>query len=240
MSAPEVEVDRRGAGESRRLTRTQRTVARRMVEATQGVPAFRVAADVDLGAAEALRAELKAVGEERAPSLNDMIVRACALALVEHRTLNASFDAEHGALRLWDHVNVGVAVATGDALIVPTIVDADVKPLAEIARETRALAAAVRDGTIAPAALADGTFTVSNLGMLGVRHFDAVINPPQAAILAVGGVRDVLRLRDGAVVVGREATLTLTCDHRIVYGADAARFLATVAAGLQDGERLRG
>jgi pyruvate dehydrogenase E2 component (dihydrolipoamide acetyltransferase) len=237
-AAAEAEVDRRGAGTPLRLSRTQRTVARRMVEATAGVPAFRVAVDVDLGAAEALRAELKAAAPASAPSLNDLVVRACALALRAHPKVNASFDEEAGALRLWEHVNVGVAVAAGDALVVPVVHDADQRTLEEIAAETRALAQAVRDRSIAPAALADGTFTVSNLGMLGVRHFDAVINPPQAAILAVGAARDGVVLRDGAVVGVREATITLTCDHRVVYGADAARFLADVRAGLEDARRL--
>jgi len=240
--------DGRGGGEPQRLSRTQRVIARRMVEAKQSVPEFTVALDAEMDAAGALRAELKEAaaaggsggsgGSAPVPSYNDMVVRACALALREHSRVNGSFDAELEAFRVWDHVNVGVAVAAGDALVVPTIRDADEKGLDEVARETRALAAAVRDRTIEPAALADGTFTVSNLGMLGVRHFDAVLNPPQAAILAVGAVRPVAVPREGAIVAVQQMTLTLTCDHRILYGADGARFLGTVRDLLQDPRRL--
>ncbi|MCW2951735.1 MAG: Dihydrolipoyllysine-residue acetyltransferase [Conexibacter sp.] len=240
LGAP-AEVDGRGPGAPQRLTRTQRTIARRMVEAKAGVPEFSVALDVEMDAAAGLRTQLKtaAAGGTPVPSYNDMVVRACALALRAHPRVNGSFE-EGGAFRLWEHVNVGVAVASEDGLLVPTIVDADRKSLAEVAQETRALAQAVRERTIAPAALADGTFTVSNLGMFGVRHFDAVINPPQAAILAVGAVRGVAVPRDGAIVAVQQLTLTLTCDHRILYGADAARFLGDVRDGLQEPERLVG
>jgi pyruvate dehydrogenase E2 component (dihydrolipoamide acetyltransferase) len=236
----EVVEDGRGAGEAQRLTRTQKLVARRMVEAKRDVPEFTVAMDVEMDAAAALRGELKSEAAGVVPSYNDMIVRACALALRAHPVVNGSFDAEAGAFRLWEHVNVGIAVEAEDRLVVPTVRDADAKSLAEIAQETRALAEVVRDKTIMPAALADGTFTVSNLGMFGVRHFEAVINPPQAAILAVGAVRAVAVPRDGAIVAVQQMTLTLTCDHRIIYGADAARFLADVRGRLQDPSGLLG
>jgi pyruvate dehydrogenase E2 component (dihydrolipoamide acetyltransferase) len=235
----EVVEDGRGAGEAQRLSRTQKLVARRMVEAKRDVPEFTVAIDVEMDAAAALRGELKAAAGV-VPSYNDMIVRACALALRAHPAVNGSFDAEGAVFRLWEHVHVGIAVEAEDRLVVPTVRDADAKPLAEIAQETRALAEAVRDKTILPAALADGTFTVSNLGMFGVRHFEAVINPPQAAILAVGAVRPVAVPRDGAIVAAQHMTLTLTCDHRIIYGADAARFLADVRDRLQDPSGLLG
>jgi pyruvate dehydrogenase E2 component (dihydrolipoamide acetyltransferase) len=225
--------------EVQRLSRTQKLVARRMVEAKRGVPEFTAAMDVEMDAAAALRAELKA-GGGAVPSYNDMIVRACALALRAHPRVNGSFDAEAEAFRLSDHVNVGIAVEAEDRLVVPTVRDADAKSLAEIAQETRALAEAVRDKSILPVALADGTFTVSNLGMFGVRHFEAVINPPQAAILAAGAVRPAAVPRDGAIVAVTQMTLTLTCDHRIVYGADAARFLADVRDRLQDPPGLLG
>jgi pyruvate dehydrogenase E2 component (dihydrolipoamide acetyltransferase) len=242
MSAEvEAPADGRGEGAPQRLTRTQKLIARRMVEAKSGVPEFTVALDAEMDAAAALRTELKAAGGDGpVPSYNDMVVRACAGALRAHPRVNGSFDAEAGVFRLWERVNVGVAVAAGDALVVPTILDADRKSLAQIATETRALALAVRDRTIEPAALADGTFTVSNLGMFGVRHFEAVINPPQAAILAVGAVRGVAVPRDGTIVGVQQMTLTVTCDHRIVYGADAARFLGEVRDVLQEPARLLG
>jgi pyruvate dehydrogenase E2 component (dihydrolipoamide acetyltransferase) len=223
-----------------RLSRTQRLVARRMAEAKRDVPEFTAAMDVAMDAAAALRGELKAAGDGVVPSYNDMIVRACALALRDHPKVNGAFDAEAETFRLSEDVNVGIAVEAEDRLVVPTVRDADAKSLAEIAQETRALAEAVRDRSILPDALAGGTFTVSNLGMFGVRHFEAVINPPQAAILAVGAVRAVAVPRDGAIVPAQAMTLTLTCDHRIVYGADAARFLAGVRDRLQDPSGLLG
>jgi pyruvate dehydrogenase E2 component (dihydrolipoamide acetyltransferase) len=225
-----------------KLTRTQKLVARRMVEAKRDVPEFTVAVDVEMDAAAALRGELKAAagGAGVVPSYNDMIVRACALALRAHPAVNGSFDAEASTFRLWEHVNVGIAVEAGDRLLVPTVCDADAKSLAEIAQETRALAESVRDKSILPEAMADGTFTVSNLGMFGVRHFEAVLNPPQAAILAVGAVRAAAVPRDGAIVAVQQMTLTLTCDHRIIYGADAARFLVDVRDRLQDPQGLLG
>ena len=122
----------------------------------------------------------------------------------------------------------------GGALIVPTVFDADRKALGEIAREARALAARVRDGSITPPELSGGTFTVSNLGMFGVRSFQAIINPPQAAILSVGEVRAVPVVRDGGLMPRHVMSLTLACDHRILYGADAARFVARIRELLQE------
>jgi pyruvate dehydrogenase E2 component (dihydrolipoamide acetyltransferase) len=225
-----------------KATRTQKLIARRMVAAKTEVPGFTVAIDVAMDAAASLRGAMKegaASDGGSVPSLNDMVIRAVALALREHPRVNASFDADAGGFRLWDQVNVGFAVSAPDTLVVPTVRDAADRSLAEIASETRALATAVRDRTIAPEQLADGTFTVSNLGMLGVRHFEAVINPPQAAILAVGALRPTaVPQPDGTIVVATLATLTLTSDHRVVYGADAARFLATVRELLEAPERL--
>jgi pyruvate dehydrogenase E2 component (dihydrolipoamide acetyltransferase) len=155
-----------------------------------------------------------------------MVVKACALALREHPHANGSY--RDGRLQLHSRVNVGVAVATEDALVVPTVFDADEKSLGEIARETRTLAERVRDGTITPPELGGGTCTVSNLGMFGVRSFTAIVNPPQAAILSVGSLEPRAVVRDGEVVVRHTMTLALVCDHRILYGADAAQFLARI------------
>ena len=130
-------------------------------------------------------------------------------------------------------MNVGVAVAAENALVVPTVFDADTKSLGQIARDTRALAQRVREGAITPPELSSGTFTVSNLGMYGVTHFTAVINPPQAAILAVGALTERPAVREGELVTRRVMTVTLACDHRILYGADAARFLAAIRTRLE-------
>ena len=160
-----------------------------------------------------------------------MIVKAAALALREHPRANGSY--RDGQVQLHSRVNVGIAVAAHDALVVPTVFDADEKSLGEIAREARALAARVREGTITPPELGGGTFTVSNLGMYGIRSFTAIINPPQAAILSVGELKP-RAVADGEQLHARNMlTLTLACDHRILYGADAAVFLARIRELLQ-------
>ncbi len=226
----------RGAVATTALTRTQRTVALRMAQAKATVPEFAVEIAVDMGAAVALRGELKQALGAAAPSFNDMVVKACALALRTHPQVNGCFADDR--FERWGDVNVGIAVAGEGTLVVPTIRNADARPLSAIASEARRLAAAVRGGTIAPAELADGTFTVSNLGMFGVTRFQPIVNPPQAAILGVGALRDCALVRDGALVAGVVADLTLTADHRVLYGADAARFLATVRELLEAPLRL--
>jgi pyruvate dehydrogenase E2 component (dihydrolipoamide acetyltransferase) len=171
-------------------------------------------------------------GGTPAPSLNDFIVKACALALRELPRANGSY--RDGRFELHERINVGVAVAADGVLVVPTVFDADRKSLGAIAAETRALAAAVRGGTIRPPELAGGTFTVLNLGAYGVTSFSAVINPPQAAILAIGAVMARPVVRDGEIVARQVMEVALACDHRILYGADAARFLARVRELLED------
>jgi pyruvate dehydrogenase E2 component (dihydrolipoamide acetyltransferase) len=224
------------------LSRTQQAVARRMAESKATIPDFSLQSEVDMGACVKLRAELKALsrppsgesasgGPSEAPTYNDMVVKACALALREHPRANGSY--RDGHLELHARVNVGVAVAAENALVVPTVFDADEKSLGEIARETRALAERVRAATITPPELGGGTFTVSNLGMYGVRSFTAIINPPQAAILSVGSLEQRAVVREGELTAGHTMTLTLACDHRILYGADAALFLKRVRALLE-------
>ena len=213
------------------LTRMQQTIARRMAESKATIPDFTLQSDVDMEECVKLRAQLKAISSEDAPTYNDMVVKASALALREHPRANGSY--KDGALQLHSRVNVGVAVAAQDALVVPTVFDADSKALGEIAREARALAARVRDGSITPPELGGGTFTVSNLGMYGIKSFNAIINPPQAAILSVGSVEQRVVVRDGGLTARHTMTLTLVCDHRILYGADAAEFLARVRELLQ-------
>jgi pyruvate dehydrogenase E2 component (dihydrolipoamide acetyltransferase) len=208
------------------LSRTQQTIARRMAESKATIPDFTLQMDVDMQECVALRTELKALSHPDAPTYNDMIVKACALALREHPRANGSY--RDARLQLHSRVNVGVAVAARDALVVPTVFDADVKSVGEIARETRALAGRVRDGSITPPELGGGTFTVSNLGMYGVRGFTAIINPPQAAILSVGSLAQRAVVRDGELVARHTVMLTLACDHRILYGADAAEFLGRI------------
>jgi pyruvate dehydrogenase E2 component (dihydrolipoamide acetyltransferase) len=228
-SAPEPArvADARGEAEIYELTRLQQTVARRMADSHATVPYFELRADVDMSACVELRERLRELSADQVPSYNDMIVKASALALREFPRVNASY--KDGRFEEYARVNVGVAVAAEDALVVPTVFDADTRSLGSIARTTRELADKVRDGTVTPPELAGGTFTVSNLGMFGVDSFTAIIDVPQAAILAVGSLkkRPVVDEHD-RIVVRPTVTLTLVCDHRILYGADGARFLARV------------
>jgi pyruvate dehydrogenase E2 component (dihydrolipoamide acetyltransferase) len=222
-------------GETRtiELSRTQQTVARRMAESKATIPDFTLQIDVDMEECVQLRGQLKqlsspggATQAHEVPTYNDMVVKASALALREHPHANGSY--RDGRVQVYSRVNVGVAVAAEGALVVPTVFDADEKSLGEIARETRALAERVRAGTITPPELGGGTFTVSNLGMYGVKSFTAIVNPPQAGILSVGALAPRAVVRDGELAARNTMTLTLACDHRILYGAEAARFLARI------------
>ena len=224
-----------GPGERQTLTATQATIARRMVAAKQA-PEFTVTVGVDMEAVFALRAQLRASGMEPLASIGDFVTRACALALREHRRVNASFADD--AIELHARVNVGIAVAAPGSLLVPTLFDADTKPLAQIARETGELAALARAGRLTPEQMAGATFTISNLGMYGVHQFTAVLNPPQAAILALGAAEAQAVVRDGAFEARRVMQMTLTSDHRVIYGADAAAFLASVRETLENPLKL--
>jgi pyruvate dehydrogenase E2 component (dihydrolipoamide acetyltransferase) len=198
-----------------------------MAESHATVPDFELRVDVDMAACVELRERLREFAADPLPSYNDMIVKASAVALREFPRVNGSY--KDGHFEEYGRVNVGIAVAAQDALVVPTIFDADTRSLGAIARAARELAGKVRDGSVTPPELAGGTFTVSNLGMFGIDSFRAIINMPQAAILAVGSLkkRPVVDERD-RIVVRPTLALTLACDHRIVYGADGARFLARV------------
>jgi pyruvate dehydrogenase E2 component (dihydrolipoamide acetyltransferase) len=224
-----------GRGETtvEELTRLQQTIARRMAESKATAPEFVLTCEVDMQDAVEFRKQLKAAsGENPAPSFNDFVVKASALALREFPRANGAY--RDGKFELYSRINVGIAVAGQDALIVPTIFDADSKSLGEISRDARALAERVRAGKITPPELSSGTFSVSNLGMFGIKRFTAVINPPQAAILAVGEMTPRPVVRDGEVQVRAIMELTLTCDHRILYGADAAQFLGRIRERLEN------
>jgi pyruvate dehydrogenase E2 component (dihydrolipoamide acetyltransferase) len=216
------------------LTRLQQVVSRRMAESKATAPHFYLQSEIDMSATVEARSRLKALtpGGEVVPSFNDMVVKACALALREHPLANGSY--KDGRFELYSRVNVGVAVAAQDALVVPTVFDADRKGLREIASDARNLASKVRDGSITPPELSGGTFTVSNLGMYGVSNFSAVINAPQAAILAVGAITEKPVVRDGEITTAHLLGVTLACDHRILYGAPAAEFLARIRALLEE------
>jgi pyruvate dehydrogenase E2 component (dihydrolipoyllysine-residue acetyltransferase) len=215
-------------------SKLQSVVARRMAESKATAPHFYLEAEVDMSRLVEARRQLKArAGEgEVVPSFNDMVVKACALALRENPRANGAY--RDGRFELYSRVNVGIAVAARDALVVPTVFDADSKTLRQIAGEARTLAQRVRDGQITPPELSGATFTVSNLGMFGIESFAAVINPPQAAILAVGAITERPVIRDGEPSSAHLMRVNLACDHRILYGAPAAEFLAQIKALLEE------
>jgi pyruvate dehydrogenase E2 component (dihydrolipoamide acetyltransferase) len=222
--------DARGDVRVIELTATQATIARRMVQSVTEIPSFTVSADADVSEIVALRRGARKESTDT-PSLNDFVVKAAALTLREFPRFNASY--VDGRIECYSRVNVGVAVAADEALLVPVVADADRRTLSEVAAEARRLAEGARSRTLAPGELQGGTFTVSNLGMFGVRSFTAIVDPPQTAILAVGSVRRE-PVENGSGIVFRDVlSVTLACDHRVVYGADAARFLSRLCELLE-------
>jgi pyruvate dehydrogenase E2 component (dihydrolipoamide acetyltransferase) len=205
-----------------------------MAESKATAPHFYLQAEVDMSRAVEARSLLKSAAREGevVPSFNDMVVKACALALREHPRANGAY--RDGRFELHSRVNVGIAVAARDSLVVPTVFDADRKGLRQIASDSRALAERVRDGSITPPELSGATFTVSNLGMYGIDSFSAVINPPQAAILAVGAITERAVARNGEVGTAHLMSVNLACDHRILYGAEGAEFLARIRTLLEE------
>jgi pyruvate dehydrogenase E2 component (dihydrolipoamide acetyltransferase) len=228
----------KGEVSAQELSRVQQLIARRMAESRATVPDFWIEGEIDMEEVAALREQLRAVAGEDGvtPSFNDFVVKACALALRAHPRVNASY--RDGAFELHGRINIGIAVAAQESLLVPTIFDADQKALGEIARLARELAAKGRDARLSAPELGGGTFSISNLGGYGTPRFQAVINPPQAAILAVAAIRKVPVVLDDRVVVRRRMSVTLSCDHRILYGADAAAFLTTLRELLEQPLRL--
>jgi pyruvate dehydrogenase E2 component (dihydrolipoamide acetyltransferase) len=219
--------------EVRELTPMLKAVAARMAQSKATVPHFYVESEIDMTRALQLRAELNdglaASGEKI--SVNDLIVRACAVALLEHPQAHRSYvDGRHA---YHAHANVGIAVALDDGLIVPVVVEADTKSVREISRETRDLASRAREGKLKQREIEGGTFTVSNMGMFDVANFEAIINPPESAILAVGATVARPVVVDGDIAVRQMMRVTLSCDHRACSGADGAKLLQTVKRLLQ-------
>jgi pyruvate dehydrogenase E2 component (dihydrolipoamide acetyltransferase) len=219
------------------LTRLRQIIGRRMAESKQTAPHFYVTVEVDMAPVMALRAQLNAlIPEDQKISVNDFIIKAAALALREVPNLNATLSGDKLVRR--GRVNVGLAVAVEGGLITPVVPDADQKRLAQIAIEARALVGRARAGKIKPTDIEGGTFTISNLGMFDVTEFSAIINPPEVAILAVGTVRQVPVVVDGALVPGTRMAATLSADHRASDGAEAARYLQALRRVLEAPLRL--
>jgi pyruvate dehydrogenase E2 component (dihydrolipoamide acetyltransferase) len=223
------------------LTPMRRVVARRLTESMQSAPHFYLTVRVDVTRLLELRAELNrqlaAGGQDLKVSVNDMIVKACAGLLAASRELNVSFGGDK--LVVHQRVHIGVAVAVDGGLLVPVVRDADQKSLTQVAREAGELVGRARAGRLSGDDMGGGTFTVSNLGMLGVEQFTAVINPPEAAILAVGAaLAEPVATADGEVEVRQVLRLTLSIDHRAVDGATGARFLAQLKGVLEQPLRI--
>ncbi|MGQ0506492.1 MAG: dihydrolipoamide acetyltransferase family protein, partial [Myxococcaceae bacterium] len=232
--APALAPMERRAPDELPLTAMRKVIAQRMGEVKPGVPHFYLSVEVDMKAALGIREEAKAL--ESKVSVNDIIVKASAIAVRRMPSMNRSYEGD----RILQHFNVdvGIAVAIEDGLITPVVRDADQKTLSQISQETRELAERARKRALKPAEYAGGSITVSNLGMFGIDSFIAVINPPQAAILAVGAVTEKPVVKDGGVVVRPVMSITLSGDHRVIDGAVGARYLKELKALLEHPMRL--
>jgi pyruvate dehydrogenase E2 component (dihydrolipoamide acetyltransferase) len=213
------------------LTSLRRTIARRMTEAWQA-PAFQISMSADMTRALAVRARLVELGDTPKPTISDLLTKVAAAALMRHRAVNAHFAGD--SVRLFPTANIGIAVATDRGLVVPVIQSCERRSIAEIAATRADLVERARTGKLQQADIDGGTFTISNLGMYGVEQFVAVLNPPQAAILAVGVAQETPVALDGRVEIRPLMNMTLSCDHRTIDGATAADFLRTVKTFLEE------
>jgi pyruvate dehydrogenase E2 component (dihydrolipoamide acetyltransferase) len=226
-------------GQRKPMSPMRKVIARRLLQSKQTVPHFYLTLDIDMRAAAKLRAEYNAgAGEDRRISFNDLVVRACVLALEKFPAVYSQIDGDN--ILTPDQINVGIAVALEDGLIVPVIKDALNKSISTIGRETRSLADRARKGGLGPDDYTGGTFTVSNLGMYDVTQFQAIINPPETAIVAVGAIRDTPIVENGQIVPGKQMYLTISADHRVADGSVAAQFMQEVKRLLQSPLNLLG
>jgi pyruvate dehydrogenase E2 component (dihydrolipoamide acetyltransferase) len=208
------------------LTQIRKTIARRLAESLGPVPTFYLTAEFDMVRAAEMRAALKEIGEEYKVSFNDIVIKAVANALSDHPEVNAHWMVDR--IRHFNRVHVGMAVAIDEGLITPVIFDADRKTLPEISRESKQLAELARNRRLTPEQYTGSTFSVSNLGMLDIDQFTAIINPPEAGILAVGAVEEKPVVVDGNIVARHRMRVTMSCDHRVIDGATGARFLQSL------------
>jgi len=214
------------------LTQLRKTIARRLVQSIGPIPTFYLTTEVDVERAWDAREALKALGEGPKVSFNDIIIKAVATALRQHPACNAWWQDDH--IRYWHEIHVSMAVAIEDGLITPVIRHADRKSLRQISAEAHDLAARARERRLTPEEYTGGTFSVSNLGMLDIDEFTAVINPPEAGILAVGRIVEKAVAHEGQVAVRRRLRLTMSCDHRVIDGATGAQFFKTLKAMLEN------
>ncbi|HXG70603.1 MAG TPA: dihydrolipoamide acetyltransferase family protein, partial [Gemmatimonadaceae bacterium] len=208
------------------LTQIRKTIAKRLAESNGPIPTFFLTAELDVTRAAEMREQLTEMGDEYKASFNDIIIKATALALAEHPAVNAHWLGDK--IRQFNRIHVAMAVAVEDGLITPVLFDADRMQLWEISAMARDLAGRARERKRTPEEHTGSTFSVSNLGMFGIDQFTAIINPPEAGILAVGGVEEKAVVVDGAVTVRKRMRVTMSCDHRVIDGATGAKFLQTL------------
>jgi pyruvate dehydrogenase E2 component (dihydrolipoamide acetyltransferase) len=204
----------------------RKTIARRLSESIGPVPTFYLTSEIDMTAVGQMREQMVASGEQFKVSVNDVIIKAVAIALTRHPEVNAHWLGD--SIRYFHEAHIGMAVATDDGLIVPVIRNAHLKGMGEIGKEAKDFAKRARERKLAPAEYSGATFSVSNLGMFGIDQFTAIINPPEAAILAVGATETKPVWENGQFVPRQRMRVTLSCDHRIIDGAVGAKFLQTL------------
>jgi len=224
-----------------KLSQMRKTIARRLGESKFQAPHFYLNMDISMDQTVEMRGRINEEGQRRGLpkiSFNDIIVKACAHALKIHPEINSSYLESEGVIRTYNDIHVAVAVAVDEGLVTPVVSHTDRIGLAEIASTINDLASRAKIKKLAPEEMQGSTFTTSNLGMFGIREFTAIINPPNACILAIGAVRDQAVVRDGAIVPGKVMTVTLSCDHRVVDGAVGSAFLVTLKGLLEDPARM--
>lgn len=214
-----------------RVSQMRKTIAKRLSESKNGAPHFYLTMDINMDNAVGLRSQLNAVLPKKV-SFNDIVIKAAALALRQNPNVNSSWLGD--TIRYNDHIHIGMAVAVEDGLLVPVIKFADNKTVAQISAEAKALAEKATTKALAPAEMQGNTFTISNLGMFGIEEFTAIINPPDACILAVGGIRQEPAVINGEIKVANKMKVTLSCDHRVVDGATGAKFLQSLKTVLEN------
>jgi pyruvate dehydrogenase E2 component (dihydrolipoamide acetyltransferase) len=214
------------------LTQIRKTIAKRLGESIGPIPTFYLTAEFDMTRAAEARAQAVALGDEYKVSVNDIVLKAVATALAAHPEVNAHWLGDK--IRYFNRVHLGMAVATDDGLIVPVIFDADRKGLREISQESRDLAKKARERKLTPEQYTGSTFSVSNLGMMQIDQFTAIINPPECGILAIGAIEDTPVVVDGVVAVRKRMRVTMSCDHRVIDGAVGARFLQDLRRMLEN------
>ncbi len=215
------------------LSMIRKTIAKRLSQSIGPIPTFYLTTEIDMERATDLREQFKTLyGDTVRVSFNDLVVKAVGLALAKHPACNAWWQDDK--IRYWNEVHIGMAVAVKDGLITPVIRNADLKALRDIGAESRELATRARDRKLKPEEYTGSTFSISNLGMFDIEHFTAVINPPEAAILAIGSIAQVAAVVNGQVVARRRMRVTMSCDHRVIDGATGAEFLTTLKLLLEN------